>query len=95
MTYFSDKQAKDIWKARWRGEAVQSLVARYGENPFRFYEVWSEERNEGSRKAAYQELMTEDPSLAKRTNPTPHTPTRRVTQRPLPKPDGQASLFFD
>ncbi|SDP36771.1 hypothetical protein SAMN05428967_1790 [Phyllobacterium sp. YR620] len=81
MSYFTDKQAKDIWKARWRGESVQSLIGRYGQNTFRFYEVWMETRNVGSRLDAYEEFKVEAPHLAVDIDPQPHTPRRRVVQK--------------
>ncbi len=78
MAFFSDSQAIDIWKAKWRGDSVQSLISTYGENPFRFYEVWMELRNVGTRLLAFEELKVENPQLAAKTNPEPHLPKRRV-----------------
>ena len=81
MAYFSDTQAKEIWKAKWRRETVQSLVARYGENTLRFYEVWEEKRNAGTRLEAFEEFKFESPTLAGAIDPSPHKPTRKVVMR--------------
>jgi hypothetical protein len=83
MSYFSDAQAKEIWKAKWKGETVQSSIARFGENTFRFYEVWSEEKNSGTRLEAFNELKLENPILASRTNPAPHVARRRVVAKSM------------
>ncbi len=82
MAYFTDRQAKDIWKARWRGVKVQTLIKEYGENTYRFYEVWKEEKNMGTRLAAYEELKLEDPKLAASINPLPHKQTSQVIDVP-------------
>lgn len=88
MAYFSDDQAIEIWKAKWRGETIQSLIKRYGENPFRFYEIWKEDRNKGTRLIAFEQFKAEDPKLAARTKPEPHKEKRRV----VPKPPNQPGL---
>lgn len=92
MSYFSDAQAVEIWKARWCGATIQSLLKRYGENPFRIYEVLMEERNIGTRLVAYEELKIENPALAARTTPTPHIQRRMVVPKPITG-SGQLTLF--
>lgn len=47
MSHFTNDEAKEIWKSRWRGVPIKKLVAIYGADPRRFYEVWREEENEG------------------------------------------------
>ncbi|WP_275786857.1 hypothetical protein [Pararhizobium gei] len=91
MSYFTDEQAREIWKARWRGETVQSLVGKYGENQFRLYEVWEEKKNEGTRLIAYEEFKRENPEIAALTNPIAHIPRRKVIS--FPKDNGQLGLF--
>ncbi|THF50347.1 hypothetical protein [Allorhizobium terrae] len=81
MSYFTDKVAIEIWKARWYGIPVQDLVAKYRENPFRFYEVWEEKKNVGTRLEAYEQLKRENPLLAANTNPVCHVPKRKVIHR--------------
>jgi len=93
MSYFSDDQAVDIWKAKWLGETVQSLVGRYKENPFRFYEVWEEERNPGARERAWSEFQTEHPAVAATTVPEPHVPKRKVVTKLTHIDDAQLSLL--
>ncbi|GLR50700.1 hypothetical protein GCM10007923_19080 [Shinella yambaruensis] len=93
MAYFSDPQAKDIWKARWLGEGVQALVERYRQSPFRFYEVWTEERNQGTRLKAFDEFKREHPDKAAIVDASPHKPKRRVTTRTIVN-DGQHELLL-
>ncbi|GMB83348.1 hypothetical protein NN6n1_41310 [Shinella zoogloeoides] len=93
MAYFSDPQAKDIWKARWLGEGVQALVERYRQSPFRFYEVWTEERNQGTRLKALEEFKREHPDKAGNIDPSPHKPKRRVTTRAI-NDDRQQELIL-
>lgn len=96
MAYFTDAQAKDIWKSKWRSETVQSLIARYRENTLRFYEVWQEKKNIGTRLEAFEEFKIENPRMAATTDPSPHVPTRRVVMRLAANSDnpvGQMELF--
>ncbi len=93
MTYFTNDEAVAIWKAKWMGEGVQALVLRYERSPFRFYEVWTEQKNNGTRLIAYEEFKKEHPHLALQTNPMPHTPRRQVISRPPPSSPGQLDMF--
>ena len=92
MSYFTDEQAIEIWKAKWRNEGVQSLVLRYKQSPFRFYEVWTEQKNYGMRLVAFAQFMEEDPELARQTDPSPHMPKRKVIFTPPPGPE-QLDMF--
>ncbi|MGV0878205.1 hypothetical protein V6767_13780 [Martelella sp. FLE1502] len=93
MDYFTNDVAKEIWKARWIGIGVQKLVEQHKKSPFRFYEVWSEEKNSGSREEAKTEFVRERPDLAASTDFSPHRRRRKVVPLP-PKPDlGQMDLF--
>jgi hypothetical protein len=92
MSYLSDDQAIEIWKAKWSGTTVQTLTQRYRANPFRIYEVLTEQRNSGTRIAAFEQLKVENPLLAARVDPSPHIQRRMVVPRPTTNPD-QLNLF--
>lgn len=92
MNFFSDTQAIEIWKSRWLGFGVQSLVEQYKKSPFRFYEVWSEEKNVGTRAVAWEQFKSEFPEQAKHVDPTPHVAKRKVIPL-LRNPDGQIDMF--
>ena len=81
MSYFTDEEAVEIWKAKWRKEGVQSLVVRYKKSPFRFYEIWTEQKNAGTRLVAFEQFKREEPALALHTDPSPHIPRRQVVIR--------------
>lgn len=90
--YFSDEQATEIWKAKWAGVPIQTLTQKYRANPFRIYEVLSEQRNAGTRISAFEQLKRENPTLASRIDTSPHVPKRMVVARPPDIPD-QYRLF--
>ena len=92
MACFSDAEAIEIWIARWNKTKVQDLIAKYKKNTFRFYEVWKEEVNPGTRLKAFEQLKRENPKLASQTNPKPHIPTRKVVPNNL-FDSKQLSLF--
>jgi hypothetical protein len=91
---FTDVEAKEIWKARWLGEKLRSLVTRFDRDPRRFYELWQEKRNKGSRLEAFKEFQMEYPELALSVDPSPHTPERKVVRK-IGKPiaEQQMALF--
>ena len=93
MSYFTDEQAKEIWKAKWRGETVQSLIQKHGENPFRFYEVWSEEKNQGTRIIAFEEFKRDNPQIALRTVPAVHVQKRKVIPIQVKPSPNQLEMF--
>lgn len=92
MQYFTDEQAVEIWMAKWLGVGVQALVERYKRSPFRFYEVWKEEKNVGSRLVALERFAREFPERADAVDTSSHVPKRKVV--PLQVDSyGQMSLF--
>lgn len=93
MTYFSDEDAIEIWKAKWRGEGVQSLVERYRRSPFRFYEIWTETKNPGTRLIAIEQLKHEAPHLASHVDTSPHIPKRKVIVSPSTPSSSQLEMF--
>ena len=83
----TDADAVDIWMARWLRIRVKDLLARYGCDPRRIYEVWEETRFPGSRARARELFLTQYPGLADRVDFGPH---RRVSHA---VPEGQLALF--
>lgn len=79
----------EIWIARWMRVRRKDLMARYGCDPKRLYEIWWGERFPGSRAKAEAEFRSRHPSLVERTG----FGYRRIP-RALSKPDGtQLDLF--
>ena len=92
MQYFTDEQAVDIWIAKWLGTGVQALVERYKRSPFRFYEVWTEEKNTGSRLLALERLERDYPERVCLVDTSAHVPKRKVIPRQTDN-SRQMSLF--
>ncbi len=62
----SEGDAVEIWIARWLRIPLKTLVARYGCDSRRLYEVWWGERFPASRKKAEAEFRRRHPGLADR-----------------------------
>lgn len=62
-----DADAVEIWIARWLRIPLKTLLARYGCDSRRIYEVWWGERYPGSRTRAEAEFRRRYPELADRT----------------------------
>ncbi len=84
----SEKDAVDIWIARWLGIRLKDLVARYGCDPRRLYEIWWEERFVGSRQKARDVFAERHPALTDRIDFS----RRQRFARPGPHPS-QMTLF--
>jgi hypothetical protein len=87
----SEADAVDIWIARWLRIRRKDLLARYGCDPRRLYEVWEEKRFAGSRDKALDLFRERHPTLIDRVDYGPH---RRIP-RGVPsevQPDLFASL---
>lgn len=63
---FDEAEAVEIWIARWLRIPLKTLVARYGCDSRRLYEVWWGERFPASRKKAEAEFRRRHPGLADR-----------------------------
>jgi len=64
----TDKDAVEIWIARWLRVPLRVLVARFGCDKTRLYEVWWGERFPASRAAAEAEFRRRYPGLQDRTS---------------------------
>lgn len=65
---FREADAVEIWIARWLRIPLKTLVARYGCDSRRLYEVWWGERFPASRAKAETEFRRRHPGLADRTS---------------------------
>jgi hypothetical protein len=84
----AEADAIDIWIARWLGIRRKHLIARYGCDPRRLYEIWEEVRFPGSREKARALLAERYPTLVDRIDYGVH---RRIPRR-VPA-ELQPSLF--
>src|SRR5262245_46193237 len=62
----AEADAVDIWIARWLRVRRKELIARYGCDPRRLYEIWEEKRFFGSRDKARTLFAERYPSLVER-----------------------------
>jgi hypothetical protein len=84
----AEADAIDIWIARWLGIRRKHLIARYGCDPRRLYEIWEGTRFPGSRDKAKTLFAQRHPTLVDRVDYGAH---RRIPRRP--PPELQPSLF--
>ena len=88
----TEADAVEIWIARWLRIQRKQLVARYGCDPARLYEIWWSERFPGSKEKAAAIFRQRHPSLVERTafgyRRIPRVPDRLSA-------DAQASFQFD
>lgn len=82
----TEQDAIDIWIARWLRVRRRDLVARYGCDPRRLYEIWEETRFAGSRAKARELFSLRHPGLADRIDWGPHRRMPRAVPRDL-QPD--------
>jgi hypothetical protein len=80
--------AVDIWILRWLNVRRKDILARYGCDPRRLYEIWWEERFVGSRKRAIEAFRERYPELADRVDYGPYKRIARTVDE-----DRQLSLF--
>ena len=84
----TEGDAVAIWIARWLRVRRKDILARYGCDPRRLYEVWQGERFPASREKALAQFAERYPSLVDRVDFGRH---RRIS-RAVPA-DLQPSLF--
>ena len=83
-----EADAIDIWIARWLRIRRKDLIARYGCDPRRLYEIWEGIRFAGSRTKAQARFAGLYPALVDRVDFSLH---RRIP-RAIP-PELQPGLF--
>ena len=77
----SETDAINIWLARWLRTPRKFILARYGCDPRRLYEIWEGTRFPASRAKALEQLRERYPSLVSRIDSGPH---RRISRAPHP-----------
>ena len=82
------EDAVDIWILRWLNVRRKDILARYGCDSRRLYEVWWEERFIGSRRRAMEIFRERYPALADRVDYGPYKRIARTSDA-----DRQLSLF--
>lgn len=82
------EDAIDIWVLRWLNVRRKDILARYGCDSRRLYEVWWEERFVGSRKRAMEIFRERYPTLADRVDYGPYKRIARTVDE-----ERQMSLF--
>ena len=85
----TEADAVDIWIARWLGVRRKELIARYGCDPRRLYEVWEETRFAGSRDKARALFAERHPTLVDRIDYGTHR------RRPRGVPEELQPGLFD
>ncbi len=83
----TEADAVDIWIARWLKIRRRDLLARYGCDPRRLYEIWEEARFPGVRAKAEELFAARYPFLIGRVDFGPH---RRIARGSHPD---QLTLF--
>jgi hypothetical protein len=84
----AEADAVDIWIARWLRVRRKELLARYGCDPRRLYEIWEEKRFAGSREKARTLFVERYPGLVDRIDYGRH---RTIPRKP--PPELQPGLF--
>jgi hypothetical protein len=84
----TETDAVDIWIARWLRIRRKDLIARYGCDPRRLYEIWEGTHFAGSQAKAMQVFRERHPGLMDRIDTGRH---RRIS-RAVPA-DLQPGLF--
>ena len=75
----AEADAVDIWIARWLRIRRKELLARYGCDPRRLYEIWEEKRFVGSRDKARAIFIERYPGLVDRIDYGRH---RTIPRKP-------------
>lgn len=86
----SEKDAVDIWIARWLRIRRKDILQRYGCDPRRIYEIWEGVKHPASRSKALTRFESEYPALMDRVDFGGH---QRIPRNEV-SPD-QLTLFDD
>jgi hypothetical protein len=84
----TEKDAVEIWIARWLRVRPKVLITRYACDPRRIYEIWEGARYPHARAKALAEFSTRYPQLAGHVDCSPHKRLPLRTRSP-----DQLSLF--
>lgn len=83
----TESEAVEIWIAKWLRVRRRDLCERYGCDPRRLYEIWTQERFPAARDKARAVFMERYPALVDRIDFGRH---RRISKDDHP---GQLALF--
>jgi hypothetical protein len=83
----TEKDAIDIWIAKWLRVRRRDLCERYGCDPRRLYEIWTQERFPAARDKARALFAEQHPALVDRIDFGRH---RRISRNDHPD---QLALF--
>ncbi|MFM9942498.1 MAG: hypothetical protein ACKVP7_23720 [Hyphomicrobiaceae bacterium] len=86
----TEADAVEIWIARWLRIRRKDLMARFGCDPKRLYEIWWGERFPGARQKAEDEFRRRYPGQIERTGGFGY---RRIPRAAAPLPGQQLDLF--
>lgn len=78
----TERDAIDIWIARWLRARRKDLVQRYDCDPRRLYEIWEQRKFPGSRAKALEEFKAKHPGLVERIDFGLH---RRISREVPPE----------
>lgn len=84
----SEADAIDVWIARWMRVRRKDILARYGCDSRRLYEVWTGEKHPAAKDKARRRFLAEYPELADRVDFGDHRTIPRG-----PDPERQLVLF--
>ena len=84
----TSEDAVDIWILRWLNVRRKDILARYGCDSRRLYEVWWEEKFIGSRKRAMEIFRQRYPTQADRVDYGPYKRIARAVDE-----EKQLTLF--
>lgn len=84
----SEADAIDIWHARWLHQRRKDIVARYGCDPRRIYEIWEGRRFPAAREKALKLFEERYPGLVDHVDFSLHRRIARDADR-----DHQLDLF--
>ena len=87
-TPLSERDAIDIWIARWLQVRRKDIVKRYGCDPRRIYEIWEGRKFANAREKALEQFHETHPTLAGQIDFSHH---RRIPR--VPEPERQLDLF--
>ncbi|MGI9520973.1 MAG: hypothetical protein ACR2PG_04915 [Hyphomicrobiaceae bacterium] len=86
----SEADAIDVWIARWLRIRRKDLIARYGCDPRRLYEIWEGKKFPAARDLAMRQFLQTHPDLADRVDFGLHQSVPRAQET-----WDQLSLFED
>ncbi|MEO1264648.1 MAG: hypothetical protein AAFV26_02960 [Pseudomonadota bacterium] len=78
----TERDAIDIWIARWLRIQRKHLIGRYGCDPRRLYEIWEGKAFPGSREKARAEFSEKHPGLLDRIDFGRHQVIPRAPKLP-------------